>query len=46
VPLTLVSSRFLNYEWPYGTFLGAAALFASLGGQTLLQWYLRWAGLV
>jgi len=45
VPLTLVSQRFRNYEWPYGTFLGAAAIFASLGGQTLLDWYLRWAGL-
>ena len=45
VPVTLVSPRFRNYEWPYGTFLGAAALFASLGGQTLLDWYLRWSGL-
>jgi leader peptidase (prepilin peptidase) / N-methyltransferase len=45
VPVTLASPRFRNYEWPYGTFLGAAALFASLGGQTLLDWYLRWTGL-
>ena len=45
VPITLISPKFRNYEWPYGTFLGIAALFASLGGQTLLDWYLRWAGL-
>lgn len=45
VPLYLISSRFREYEWPYGSFLGAAALYASLGGTTLLETYLRWSGL-
>jgi leader peptidase (prepilin peptidase)/N-methyltransferase len=45
VPLHLASSRFRNYEWPYGSFLGAAAIFSSLGGKPLLDAYLRWAGL-
>jgi leader peptidase (prepilin peptidase) / N-methyltransferase len=44
VPLTLVSPRFRNYHWPYATFLGAAALYASLWGPGLLEAYLRWAG--
>lgn len=37
--------QYRNYEWPYGSFLGAAAIFASLGGERLLDWYLRWSGL-
>jgi len=45
VPATLASPRYRNYEWPYGTFLGAAAIFASLSGQALLDWYLRWSGI-
>ena len=45
VPLTLANPRFRNYEWPYGTFLGAASIFSSLGGPALLDWYLKWSGL-
>lgn len=43
-PLHVASSRFRNYEWPYGSFLGAAAIYASIGGQALLQAYVRWSG--
>jgi len=45
VPLELTSQRFRHSQWPYGTFLGIAAVYASLGGSTLLDAYLRWAGL-
>ncbi|MBZ5543147.1 MAG: prepilin peptidase [Acidobacteriia bacterium] len=45
VPLELLSSRFRHHPWPFGTFLGLAAIYASLGGQPLLEAYLRWAGL-
>jgi len=45
LPATLARPQLRQYEWPYGTFLGAAAIFASLGGEALLDWYLRWAGL-
>ncbi len=45
VPLHLAASRFRNYEWPYGSFLGAAAIYSSLGGKALLDAYLRWSGL-
>ena len=45
VPLYLVSSRFRDYEWPYGSFLGAAAIYSSLAGKPLLDAYLRWSGL-
>jgi leader peptidase (prepilin peptidase) / N-methyltransferase len=44
VPLTLASARFRGYQWPYATFLGAAAIYASLWGPSLLEAYLRWAG--
>jgi len=40
-----LSSRFRNYAWPYGTFLGVAAIFACLGGGRLLDLYLRWSGI-
>jgi leader peptidase (prepilin peptidase)/N-methyltransferase len=43
--LRIASSRFRDYAWPYGTFLGIAALYASLDGARLLDAYLRWAGL-
>jgi len=45
VPLHLGSRRFRNYEWPYGSFLGMAAIYVSLGGTALFNAYLRWAGL-
>ena len=45
VPLELLSSRYRHHPWPFGTFLGIAAIYASLGGQALLAAYLRWSGL-
>ena len=44
IPLTLISSRFRNYQWPYGSFLGIAAIYASICGDALLRAYLQWAG--
>jgi len=44
VPLSLISSKFRNYQWPYGTFLGIAAIHASIGGDALLRAYLQWGG--
>ena len=44
LPLTIASSRFRNYQWPYATFLGIAAIYTSLWGAALLNAYLRWAG--
>lgn len=40
-----VNPRYRGYAWPYGTFLGIAALYAALDGPRLLEAYLRWAGL-
>jgi len=44
VPLTLASARLRDYPWPYGTFLGCAAIYVSLDGARLLEAYLRWSG--
>lgn len=38
--------RFRQYQWPYGSFLGAAAAYTCLWGGRLLEAYLRWSGLV
>jgi leader peptidase (prepilin peptidase)/N-methyltransferase len=43
--ITLVAPRFRGYHWPYGTFLGIAAVYAALDGTRLLEAYLRWSGL-
>ncbi len=40
-----ISSRFRDYAWPYGTFLGVAAIYAALYGGGLLDSYLRWTGM-
>ncbi len=45
LPLTLASRKFREYPWPYGTFLGVAAIYASLGGSALIEIYLRWSHL-
>ncbi len=42
---TLVARRFRDYPWPYGTFLGIAAIYSVLDGTRLLHAYLRWSGL-
>jgi leader peptidase (prepilin peptidase) / N-methyltransferase len=44
IPLSLVSRRFRDYHWPYGTFLGIAAIYSSLWGEALLRAYLQWSG--
>src|SRR5690348_24602 len=44
IPLTMISSKFREYQWPYGTFLGLAAIYASIGGDALLRAYLQWGG--
>jgi leader peptidase (prepilin peptidase)/N-methyltransferase len=43
--ITLAAPRFRDYHWPYGTFLGIAAVYATLDGPRLLEAYLRWSGL-
>ena len=45
VPLEYTTKRFHGYEWPFGTFLGVAALFSSFGGKAVINWYLRVSGL-
>ena len=41
--LYAASARFRrDYLWPYGSFLGAAALYVGLAGEGLLEGYLRW----
>ncbi|HET9177181.1 MAG TPA: prepilin peptidase [Terriglobia bacterium] len=44
IPLTAITSKFRDYQWPYGTFLGLAAIYASIGGDALLRAYLQWGG--
>ena len=44
IPLSLVSRRFRGYHWPYGSFLGIAAIYASLQGNALLHAYFQWSG--
>jgi leader peptidase (prepilin peptidase)/N-methyltransferase len=43
--MSAANSRFRGYAWPYGTFLGIAAIYAGLHGNWLLDGYLRWSGL-
>lgn len=43
--MSAVTRRFRGYAWPYGTFLGTAAVYAGLNGNWLLNWYLRSSGL-
>jgi len=43
--LSAARPRFRGYAWPYGTFLGMAAIFAGLHGNWLLDGYLRWSGI-
>ena len=43
--ITLAAPRFRNYHWPYGTFLGIAAVYVALDGARLLEVYLRWSGM-
>jgi leader peptidase (prepilin peptidase)/N-methyltransferase len=43
--MSALNSRFRGYAWPYGTFLGIAAIYVSLKGGWLLDWYLRQSGM-
>ncbi|HEY6290477.1 MAG TPA: prepilin peptidase [Terriglobia bacterium] len=45
LPLEALNPRFRHFHWPYGSFLGAAAVYACLWGNDLLQAYFRWSGL-
>lgn len=47
VALAFVITRpkYRDYPWPYGTFLGIAAIYSSLAGTGLLDAYLRWSGI-
>ena len=45
VALSVINSRFRGYAWPYGTFLGVAAIYAALYGNWLLDGYLRISGM-
>jgi leader peptidase (prepilin peptidase)/N-methyltransferase len=43
--MSALNSRFRGYAWPYGTFLGVAAIYAALNGNWLLNGYLRISGM-
>lgn len=45
LPAEVLARRLRHAEWPYGSFLGVAAIYAGLGGDALLDAYLRWSGL-
>jgi len=45
LPFEILSSRLRHHAWPFGSFLGIAAVFSSLWGSTVLDAYLKWAGL-
>ena len=45
VPLEYTTKRFRRYEWPFGAYLGVAALFSSFAGKAVIDWYLRVSGL-
>ncbi len=44
LPLEFLNPRFRRFAWPYGSFLGAAAIYVCLRGNVLLEAYLRWSG--
>ncbi len=43
--MSAVDSRYRGYAWPFGTFLGVAAIYAALNGNWLLNGYLRASGM-
>jgi leader peptidase (prepilin peptidase) / N-methyltransferase len=43
--LIALTSRGWDYEFPFGTFLGVAAISAGLYGDRFLDWYLRYSGI-
>lgn len=44
LPLELLNPRFRRFQWPYGSFLGAAGIYVCLWGNRLLDAYWRWSG--
>jgi leader peptidase (prepilin peptidase) / N-methyltransferase len=45
IALLVLNKSYRDYQWPYGSFLGAAAVYAALGGPSLLLAYQHWTGL-
>ncbi|MDE3179277.1 MAG: prepilin peptidase [Acidobacteriota bacterium] len=43
--LRMVRKGYRGYQWPYGSFLAAAAIFAVFRGQDLIMAYLHWSRL-
>jgi leader peptidase (prepilin peptidase)/N-methyltransferase len=43
--MTALGPRYRDYAWPYGTFLGVAAIYVYLDGGRILDLYLRWSGI-
>ena len=43
--MSAINSRYRGYAWPFGTFLGIAAIYAGLYGNWLLGGYLRMSGM-
>ncbi len=43
--MSAINSRYRGYAWPFGTFLGIAAIYAGLYGNWLLEGYLRMSGM-
>lgn len=40
-----IGKGYSGYQWPYGSFLGAAAIYAIFGGRALVLAYLHWSRL-
>ena len=45
VPLELATQRLRRYEWPFGSYLGLAALFSSFAGNAVIDGCLRITGI-
>jgi leader peptidase (prepilin peptidase) / N-methyltransferase len=43
--MSAIDARYRGYAWPFGTFLGVAAIYAALNGNWLLNGYLRVSGM-
>ena len=43
--MSAINARFRGYAWPFGTFLGVAAIYAALNGNWLLNGYLKISGM-
>ena len=45
IPFVILNrSRYWRFPWPYGSFLGAAAIYTCLWGNHVVETYLRWSG--